>query len=128
MNLALTYLWKEWRAQRGLLIAYTLLIFTYLCIGLYLAPRHSWFDEGFGSHALSWFVCDGGIGVVAFVVPGLVRGECVGPKGDQFVRRLPGALWPAFWGKLMFLVLAIVTLPLLGLLIGQLFIKLLNQH
>lgn len=128
MNLALTYLWKEWRAQRGLLVAYTLLVFTCLCIGLYLAPRHSWFDDGFGAHAVSWFVCAGGIGVVAFVVPALVRGEYVGPKGDQFVRRLPGALWPAFWGKLLFLVLATLLLPLLGLLVGELFVESLDQH
>jgi len=128
MNLALTYLWKEWRAQRGLLISYTLLVFACLCIGLYLAPRHHWFEEGFGTHALSWFVVAGGIGVVAFVVPGLVRGEYVGAKGDQFVRRLPGALWPAFWGKLVFLVLAALMLPLLGLLVGQLFVASLDQH
>ncbi|MGK0432946.1 MAG: hypothetical protein ACJA0V_002090, partial [Planctomycetota bacterium] len=26
MSLALTYCWKEWRAQRDLLVAYTLLV------------------------------------------------------------------------------------------------------
>ncbi|MCK5942770.1 MAG: hypothetical protein KAI24_12410 [Planctomycetes bacterium] len=128
MNLALTYLWKEWRAQRALLSAYLLLVFACLCIGLYLAPRHLWFDEGFGVHALSWFVTAGGIGVVAFVVPGLVRGEFTANKGDQFVRRLPGALWPAFWGKLLFLLLALLLMPLLGLLVGELFVMALDQR
>ena len=126
MSLALNYCWKEWRAQRGLLVAYTLLVFACLCLGLYLAPRHYWFDDAFGVHALSWFVAAGVIGVVAFVVPGLVRAEFAS-KADQFVRRLPGALWPAFWGKLLFLVLALLLMPLLGLLAGELFVTSLNQ-
>lgn len=126
MSLALTYCWKEWRAQRGLLVAYTLLVFACLCLGLYLAPRHYWFDDGFGVHALSWFVAAGVIGVVAFVVPNLVRAEFTS-KDDQFVRRLPGALWPAFFGKLLFLVLAVVTLPLLGLAAGEAFVTTLGH-
>ena len=126
MSLALNYCWKEWRAQRGLLVAYTLLVFACLCLGLYLAPRHYWFDDSFGVHALSWFVAAGVIGVVAFVVPALVRTEFT-TKDDQFVRRLPGALWPAFWGKLLFLVVAAVTLPLLGLLAGELFVTSLDH-
>jgi len=121
MNLTLTYCWKEWRAQRGLLVAYTLLVFTCLCLGLYLAPRHYWFDEGFGVHALSWFVAAGCIGVIAFAVPNLVRAEFTS-KDDQFVRRLPGALRPAFSGKLLFLVLVTAALPLLGLLFGELLV------
>lgn len=127
MSLALTYCWKEWRAQRDLLVAYTLLVFACLCLCLYLAPRHYWFEEGFGVHALSWFVAVGVIGVVAFVVPNLVRAEFTS-KDDQFVRRLPGALWPAFFGKLLFLVLAVVTLPLLGLAAGEAFVFALGHN
>ncbi|MFT4515314.1 MAG: hypothetical protein ACI89X_002863 [Planctomycetota bacterium] len=127
MNLALTYCWKEWRAQRGLLVAYTLLVFACLCLCLYLAPRHYWFEEGFGVHALSWFVAVSVIGVVAFVVPNLVRAEFTS-KEDQFIRRLPGALWPAFFGKLLFLVLAVVTLPLLGLAAGEAFVSALGHN
>ena len=121
MNLALNYCWKEWRAQRGLLTAYTLLVFACLCLALYLAPRHYWFEDDFGVHALSWFVGVGVIGVAAFVVPSLVRGEFTS-KEDQFVRRLPNALLPSFFGKLLFLVLATLTLPLLGLLAGEAFV------
>ncbi|MCC7065702.1 MAG: hypothetical protein IT456_23045 [Planctomycetes bacterium] len=127
MNLVLPFLWKEWRAQRSTLISYTLLIFTCLCLGLSLAPTHSWFEEGFGAHALSWFVLAGIFGVVAFVAPALVRAE-FGAKDDQFVRRLPGVLWPAFGGKLLFLVLATITLPLLGLLVGELFVTARGQN
>ncbi|MEZ6038701.1 MAG: hypothetical protein R3F29_14560 [Planctomycetota bacterium] len=122
MRLALVHLWKEWRAQRALLLAYTGLVFTCLCLGLWLAPRHHWFEEGFGVHALSWFVLAGVIGVVGFAAPGLVRSE-FGQKDDQFVRRLPGALAPAFGGKLLFLVLTVLLLPLLGLLLGELFVE-----
>jgi hypothetical protein len=127
MNLVLPFLWKEWRAQRGTLISYTVMIFTCLCLGLSLAPTHSWFEEGFGAHALSWFVLAGIFGVVAFVAPALVRAE-FGAKDDQFVRRLPGVLWPAFGGKLLFLVLATITLPLLGLCVGEVFVMARGQN
>jgi hypothetical protein len=121
MNLALVYLWKEWRAQRGILIAYTLLILASLCIGLSIAPTHYWLEEDFGVHALTWFVTAGVIGVVAFVAPGLVRSEFTA-KDDLFVRRLPGALRPAVAGKLLFLLLAGLLLPLLCLWVGESFV------
>lgn len=123
MNLVPPFLWKEWRAQRGILVAYTLLVFTCLCLGLLLAPTHASFEEGFGAHALSWFVVAGVIGVVAFVAPSLVRAE-FGPKDDQFVRRLPSALWPSLGGELLLLLLAMVSLPLLGLSVGEAFVTL----
>lgn len=123
MNLVLTWCWKEWRAQRGLLVAYALLVFACLALGLWLAPRHVWFDESFGAHALTWFVAAGVLGVVLFAAPGLVRGE-FGAKNDQFVRRLPGALAPSFAGKLLFLVLATAALPLCGLALGELYVSL----
>jgi hypothetical protein len=118
VNLALVYCWKEWRAQRGILVAYTLLVFVCLTIGFTLVPEHWWLEDGRGALSLSWFVAAGVIGVVAFVAPALVRAE-YGPKDDQFVRRLPGALGPSFRGKLLFLVLAAAALPLLGLLVGE---------
>lgn len=123
MNLVLTHCHKEWRAQRCLLLAYTLLVFSCLCIGLSIAPKRAWFTEGFGVHALSWFVIAGILGVLVFVTPTLVRGEMrSGGQDDQFVRRLPGALRPSFFGKLLFLGLVAVALPLLGLCVGQLFL------
>ncbi|MCB9877448.1 MAG: hypothetical protein H6835_07605 [Planctomycetes bacterium] len=117
MRLALVHLWKEWRAQRALLLAYTGLVFASLCLMLWMFPKHKLADD-YGVQALSWFVAAGVIGVVGFAVPGLVRGEFA-PKDDQFVRRLPGALGPAFGGKLLFFVLATLLLPLLGLLLGE---------
>ncbi|MBL8755468.1 MAG: hypothetical protein JNK15_19365 [Planctomycetes bacterium] len=119
MNLVLTYCWKEWRAQRGMLLAYFGLVVACLTLGFSLVPTHLWTDEGFGAHALSWFVVAGVIGVVAFVTPNLVRSE-FGAKDDQFVRRLPGALAPSFAGKLLFFGLALLALPLLGLAAGEL--------
>ncbi len=118
MNLALTFCWKEWRAQRGLLLAYLGLVFACLTLGFSLVPTHLWTNDGFGARALSWFVVAGVIGVVAFVAPNLVRSE-FGTKDDQFVRRLPGALAPAFAGKLLFFVLTLLSLPLLGLAAGE---------
>ncbi|MCR9248157.1 MAG: hypothetical protein NXI31_24265 [bacterium] len=123
MNLVLAHCWKEWRAQRGLLLAYSFLVFSSLCLGLSLAPTHYWFDDGFGVHAITWFMAAGVIGVVAFAAPGLVRGEFTG-REDQFLRRLPGALWPAFGGKLLFLLLVSLALPLLGLLLGEGYVSL----
>ena len=121
MNLALNYCWKEWRAQRGRLLAYTLLAFTCLCIGVSLMPSDWWLESGFGTHALTWFVAAGILGVVAFVVPSLVRSEFTS-NDDQFVCRLPNALLSAFAGKSLFLVLVAISLPLLGLVVGELFL------
>ncbi len=126
MNLVLTYCHKEWRAQRGVLIAYTLLVFACLSIGFSLVPEYWWLEDGRGALALSWFVAAGVIGVVAFATPALVRAEYAA-KDDQFVRRLPGALLPAFGGKVLFLVLATAALPLLGLLVGELVLEALGQ-
>lgn len=122
MNLTLCYLWKEWRAQRTILVAYALLVFTSLCLGYLLVPEHWWLDDGRRAMGLGWFVAAGVFGVVAFAAPSLVRSE-FGPKDDQFVRRLPGALAPAFRGKLLFLVLAALALPLVGLLWGEVFLQ-----
>jgi len=131
MNLVLAHCGKEWRAQRGLLVAYSLLVFTSLALGLWLAPEHAWdheggrnhawFDVGLGTHAVTWFFAAGVLGVVLFAAPNLVRAE-FGSKDDQFVRRLPGALGPSFLGKLLFLLLASAALPLVGLLLGELYV------
>jgi hypothetical protein len=131
-NLVLGHCWKEWRAQRGLLVAYSLLVWSCLALGLWLAPAYAWsddgsggrawFDEGLGTHAVTWFFAAGVLGLLLFVAPGLVRTE-FGTKDDQFVRRLPGALLPSFLGKLLFLLLAAAALPLLGLLLGELYVS-----
>jgi hypothetical protein len=121
VSLALVYCGKEWRAQRGILVAYALLVFVCLTIGFTLVPEYWWLEDGRGALSLSWFVAAGVIGVVAFVAPALVRSE-YGPKDDQLVRRLPGALGPSFRGKMLFLVLAAMLLPLLGLLVGEAFL------
>ncbi len=91
MNLVLGHCWKEWRAQHGLLVAYSLLLCVGLCLGFSLAPAHSWLDANFGGNALSVFVAAGMIGVVTLIAPHLVRAEFA-TKDDQFVARLPGAL------------------------------------
>lgn len=122
MNLALCHCGKEWRAQRGILIAYSLLVFTSLCLGFLLVPEHWWLEDGRRAMGLSWFVAAGVIGVVVFAAPALVRAE-FGQKDDQFVRRLPGALGPSFHGKVLFLVLATLALPLVGLLWGEVFLQ-----
>lgn len=126
MNLVLTHCWKEWRAQRGVLVAYTLLVLASLCFGFLLVPEHWWREDGRRALALSWFVVAGVIGVIAFVAPALVRGE-FGAKDDQFVRRLPGALGVSFGGKLLFLALATAALPLIGLSCGELFLTAIEQ-
>lgn len=117
MNLVLTFCWREWRAQRAVLIAYTLMGIAALCLVFLLMPDH-WWHDGCGAFVLSWFAAVGAIGVAAFVAPALVRSE-YGTKHDHFVRRLPGALLPSFGGKLLFLVLATAAMPLLCLLAGE---------
>jgi hypothetical protein len=118
VNLVLTYCWREWRAQRGVLAAFTAMGLAALAIVFLVLPEHWWLEDGRCALALSWFVVIGAVGVIAFAAPALVRGE-YGPKGDQFVKRLPGALLPSFGGKLLFLALASAALPLLCLLAGE---------
>jgi hypothetical protein len=121
MNLVLAHCWQQWRAQRGMLAGFLGLGIAALCLVFTLVPEHFWLEDGRRALALSWFVVMGGVGVLAFAAPALVRTE-YGPKGDQFVRRLPGALRPSFGGKLLFLLLAMLALPLLGLAAGELFL------
>lgn len=118
MNLALTFCWREWRAQRGVLLAFTGMGLAALCLVFALLPEAWWLDQGRAALSLSWFVAVGVVGVVAFATPALVRSE-FGTKDDQFVRRLPGALGPSFAGKLLFLVLVCAALPLVCLLAGE---------
>jgi hypothetical protein len=121
MNLVLTYCWREWRAQRALLGGFVGIGLAALCLAFTLAPETFWQERGQRAFALAWFVVLGGGSVIAFAAPQLVRSE-FGSKGDQFVRRMPGALRASFRGKLLFLVLAAVALPLLGLVVGQVFL------
>jgi len=121
MNLVLTYCWREWRAQRALLGAFVGLGLAALCLVFTLVPATCWQERGMRAFALAWFVVLGGGSVVAFAAPQLVRSE-FGSKGDQFLRRMPGALRASFGGKLLFLLLATIALPLLGLAVGQAFL------
>jgi hypothetical protein len=121
MNLVLTHCWREWRAQWRLLASYLALGFLALCFVFLLLPDVWWADAGKRALALSWFVVVGGLGPLLFVAPGLVTSE-FGAKGDQFVRRLPGALASSFGGKLLFLLLATAAMPLLGLVAGEAFL------
>ncbi|MBL8738068.1 MAG: hypothetical protein JNL12_16665 [Planctomycetes bacterium] len=121
MNLVLTYCWREWRAQRALLGGFVGLGLAALCLAFTLAPESFWRERGMRAFALAWFVVLGGGSVVVFAAPQLVRSE-FGSKGDQFVRRMPGALRASFGGKLLFLLLATIALPLLGLVVGQIFL------
>jgi hypothetical protein len=127
MSLALVHGWKEWRSQRGVLVAYTLMAWLGLALTFTMVPEHWWLEDGRGALALAWFVAVGAIGVVAFAAPGLVRAEFAS-KQDQFVRRLPGALGPSFRGKLLFLGLAAVALPLLSLAAGELVLTALGHE
>ncbi|MEO6597437.1 MAG: hypothetical protein ABIP94_22060 [Planctomycetota bacterium] len=128
MQLALYYCGKEWRAQRSVLVAYSVLVFTSLCLGFLLMPPSWWggWEPGQRGFVHGWFVAAGALVVVAFVAPALVRGE-FGAKDDQFVRRLPGALLPAFGGKMMFLLLCALGLPLVGFACGELFLQAIGQ-
>ena len=126
MNLTLTWCWREWRSQRAVLLAYTLLGLASLCLVFLLVPETWWHEQGKRALALSWFFAIGVVGVVAFAAPALVRNE-FGSKGDQFVRRLPGALGPSFRGKLLFLGLAALALPLVCLLAGEGFLLAIGQ-
>lgn len=130
MNRVLVFCWREWRAQRGVLLGYCGLVFAVLTVLAAMAPSEWWTEPGHGALALSGFVAAGVIGVLVFAAPGLVRcefGNGGGRRDDQFVRRLPGALWPSFGGKLLFLGLATLSLPLLGLAAGELSLTALGQ-
>jgi hypothetical protein len=122
MSLVLTYCWREWRAQRAMLCAYTVLVFVALALIAALMPTAWWQQDGRAGVALAAFVIAGGFGVLGFVAAALVRSE-FGSKDDQFVLRLPGALVPSFGGKLLFLVLVTAALPVVGLALGQLLLQ-----
>ncbi|MCU0867011.1 MAG: hypothetical protein MUC36_24770 [Planctomycetes bacterium] len=122
MSLVLTYCWREWRAQRGMLCAYAVLVFAALVLIALLMPTAWWQQDGRAGVALAAFAIAGGFGVLGFVAAALVRSE-FGSKDDQFVLRLPGALLPSFGGKLLFLVLVTAALPVLGLTLGQLLLQ-----
>jgi hypothetical protein len=121
VNVVLAWTWKEWRSQRALLGGYLALVLLCSMLGFSLLQREWWERDNNRGLVLGWFVAAGAIGVLAFAAPQLLRGELVGSKGDQFLRRLPGALGPAFAAKVLFLLLATATLPVLGLAAGELF-------
>lgn len=121
MNLVLVHCWREWRAQRWLLLGYVTIVTVALALGFSLLPQEWWAQVGSAGFVLSCFLLAGALGVVLFVAPGLVQRE-FGAKGDQFVRRLPGGLRAAFGGKLLFLGLGAAAIPLLTVLAGRTFL------
>ena len=122
MQRILTFCWREWRAQRALLLGYLGLGLAALCLLFTLMPESWWREPGRGAMALAWFFAIGVTGVVAFAAPSLVTSE-YGGKDDQFVRRLPGALLPSFGGKLLFLTIVAAVLPLAAALTGIGFLR-----
>ncbi|MCA8970248.1 MAG: hypothetical protein KDC95_10705 [Planctomycetes bacterium] len=118
--LALVYLWKEYRAQRTLLLAYFALVWPSLML-VFLAHRET-STEGNGGVVLAAFVAVGMLPAIFFVPSWLTGFELTAARGDLFVRRLPGMLAPAFGGKLLFLSLTSIGLPLLSLALGELFV------
>jgi hypothetical protein len=116
MNATAIWFWKEWRSQRGQLAAYlALTLGLILLAGPFLWPR----DVRGDAFRVGVSIYVGLIGVVVFVAPHCARGEVNG-RDDQFLRRLPGALRPAFAGKLLFVALAALVLPLIGFTFGEL--------
>lgn len=122
MSLALHWARKEWRAQRAFLLGYLGLALTTASAGLAVAQwRAQFLGSNFG-HAgiVLWFVLLSALAGL-FATSQVVSGEVVG-RDDQLWRRLPGALRPAFFGKLLFLLLLCPGLVLLGIAAGQLFL------
>ncbi|HZN41219.1 MAG TPA: hypothetical protein VFD82_20605 [Planctomycetota bacterium] len=122
MNLALAWCGKEWRAQRGFLLGYAALMFATVAAVLTIAHWRNVFlqDQSRLAAAVLVFGVTGAIGCV-FAAAHAVRGESVG-RDDQLWRRLPGALLPAFAGKLLFVALLLPGLVLAGFAVGQLYV------
>lgn len=120
MSLALVWFQKEVRSQCSMLLAYLGITFAAIA-GMFLMRSGHFEAQGGAEQVVAIFVVAALLGVVVFAAPQAVRGELVGTR-DQFLQRLPGALAPAFVGKLAFLVAAAVALPLLGWLVGVLYV------
>jgi hypothetical protein len=114
------WLGKEWRSQRGMLLAYFAL--ASVCLAGGLLVRDDLLEPAeWRVFVPALFVWVGVLGVLVFVAPHTVRGEFTG-RDDQFLRRLPGALAPATAAKLTFVALAALVLPCAGFVLGQLFL------
>lgn len=117
MNAIAPFVWKEWRAQRTFLGGYLLLTFASLiCWFLLQHLRGHMLDHQTTQVVLSFVI--GALAGLIVTAAQTVQAEFVG-RDDQLLRRLPGALLPAFFGKLGFLLVAMVALVLLGLGVGQ---------
>jgi hypothetical protein len=119
MSLTLHWAAKEWRAQRGFLCGYlTLMIATVVSV---LTIAH-WRNQVLITEpqrivAVASILCTvlaGGL----FAAAHAVRGEVAG-RDDQFWRRLPGALRPAFAGKVLFQAALLPSLLAVGVLAGE---------
>jgi hypothetical protein len=119
VNVFAAFLWKEWRSQRALLAGYLALVWLSLALVLGILGT----TNGVGSDAFTgthfWCLATGLVGILGFAAPQTVRGE-LGGKDDQFLRRLPGALAPAFWSKAVFLVTATAAVVALACIIAWL--------
>jgi len=127
MNLALAWCGKEWRAQRGFLLGYAGLMFATVAAVLTLVHWHHGFLQGESCLAavVLVFSATGAVGCV-FAAANAVRGERVG-RDDQLWRRLPGALLPAFAGKVLFIALLLPALLLAGFVVGQIYVAAMSR-
>lgn len=121
MQLALAWLGKEWQAQRAVLGACVGLSFLAVTCVFWLRTIET--DHGVvpvegRAGVVVLFLAATAFAVAGLAAPQLVRGE-LHARGDQFLRRLPGALRPACAGKLAFLLLVACALPVLGVVAAQ---------
>lgn len=126
MSLARVWFQKEARSQAGMLLAYLGTTFAAIS-GVFLLRRPEFETPGSAAFIVAIFTVTALIGVLVIAAPQTVRGELIGTS-DQFLRRLPGALAPAFEGKLAFVATLTFALPILGWLVGTLYVTALGHE
>lgn len=117
MSATAVWLWKEWRAQRAFLVGYLALTFSALAIFFAIRQLRGVMLDRDPAMVVLAFVAAAFAGLLLLAAQS-VQHEFTG-RDDQLLRRLPGALLPAFAGKLAFLLLALAALPLIGFGVGQ---------
>lgn len=123
MSLVWTWCAKEWRAQRAFLLGYAgLAVATVGGVATLVRWRGGGDLDTDSTRAIVvlGFVVAVSAGSL-FAAAATVRGELVGAH-DRLWQRLPGALAPAFAGKLLFLALVAMSLAVVGLFGGQLWL------
>ncbi|MCA8970247.1 MAG: hypothetical protein KDC95_10700 [Planctomycetes bacterium] len=116
MSLALEFFWKEYRAQRKLLIAYFALVLPSLILFFSFWRAESEYSKS--TIAIAAFAAAGVFPATCRVPAWLTSFERTSPRDDLFVQRLPGMLATSFLGKLAFLAATSIGLPLLSVLAG----------